>query len=171
MTKSYVISGLGARYRDEALRVPENVEIHFYFTRLKAPQIYKARSILDRLMVELGMFPDWVAVPGELLPAYFCWAHPGPAPISGVFRRSTAELYVPLDGTDAQRPVSLAHLVQEVAGSRIRDGKLTAIHWLVRSADVAGSPAALDLQYPARLRSSGGAEGGDESAHVPLTRF
>jgi hypothetical protein len=170
MTKSYVVSGQGTRYRDEALRVPDHVEIHFYFTRLKAPQIYKARTILDRFMVELGMFPDWVATAGEQLPAYFCWNQPDGKVPSGVYRRSTGELAIPLEGTDPEHPVSLAHLIQEVAGSRQREQKTTAIHWLVRCEDVAGSATGLALQYPRRLRG-GVVTDNAESAQVPLTRF
>ena len=38
--------------------VPANVEIHFYFQCMREPQFYKTRTILDKLMLEVGMFPD-----------------------------------------------------------------------------------------------------------------
>ena len=41
--------------------VPPGVEIHFYFQCMREPQFYKTRTILDKLMLEVGMFPDRVA--------------------------------------------------------------------------------------------------------------
>ncbi|HEX7638319.1 MAG TPA: hypothetical protein VF457_07980, partial [Burkholderiaceae bacterium] len=166
MTKSYVVSGQGARYPDERFRVPPHVEIHFYMSRLKAPSIYKPRTILDKLMVELSLFRDRVTMPGEVIPAYYCWAYPGEAPASGVFRRSTGELSIDLADASSERPVSLRHIVAEVA--RAREQKATVVHWLVRTEDVAGSAAAVQEFTPPRLRGASAARDAEESAHVAL---
>jgi hypothetical protein len=162
MTKSYIVSAQGARFSDDHYTVPEHVEIHFYFTRLSAPQIYKTRTLLDKLMVEIGMFPDWVATAGEVIPAYFCWAYPGETPTSGVFRRSTGQLAIDLAGSTGERPVALEHIVRELSTSR--EQKTTAIHWLARTEETPGTSAGLACQAPQRLRGDNA-----ESTHVPLS--
>jgi hypothetical protein len=101
MTKTYVVSGCGMKFDAAPWPVPANVEIHFYFQCMREPQFYKTRSILDKLMLEVGMFPDRVAVAGEMIPSHFVWAHPGDEPRSGVFRRSTGNLAMELAGTAA----------------------------------------------------------------------
>ena len=168
MTKSYIVSGQGVRYADDRFTIPPFVEIHFYFTRRTVPQIYRARNMLDKLMVEIGMFPDWVATAGEVIPAYFCCAYPDETPTSGVFRRSTGQLAMDLSGTTVDHPVALGHIVRELATSR--EQKTTAIHWLVRTEEASGTSIALECQAPPRLST---ATGGDnaESVHVPLTKF
>jgi hypothetical protein len=168
MTKSYIVSGHGVRYADDRFTVPPFVEIHFYFTRRTAPQIYRARTALDKLMVEIGMFPDYVATAGEVIPAYFCWPYATGTPSSGVFRRSTGQLAMDLSGASAQRPVALGHIVREFAAQR--EQKLTALHWLARTEEAAGTSIDLDCIAPPRLPSNSGGDGA-ESTHVPLTRF
>ena len=168
MTKSYIVSGQGVRYSDDRFTVPPNVEIHFYFTRRTAPQIYKARTTLDKLMVEIGMFPDYVATAGQVIPAHFCWPYATETPTSGVFRRSTGQLALDLAGASALRPVALGHIVRELASQR--EQKLTAIHWLARTEEMAGTSIELECSAPARLPSGGGGENA-ESMHVPLTKF
>ena len=146
MTKSYIVSGQGVRYADDRFTIPPFVEIHFYFTRRTVPQIYRARNMLDKLMVEIGMFPDWVATAGEVIPAYFCCAYPDETPTSGVFRRSTGQLAMDLSGTTVDHPVALGHIVRELATSR--EQKTTAIHWLVRTEEAGGTSVALECQDP-----------------------
>ena len=43
---------------------------------MREPQFYKTRTILDKLMLDVGMFPDRVAMPGDMIPSHFVWAHP-----------------------------------------------------------------------------------------------
>jgi hypothetical protein len=143
--------------------VPPNVEIHFYFQCMREPQFYKTRTILDKLMLEVGMFPDHVALPGEMIPSHFCWAHPGDHPPSGVFRRHTGLLSMDLAGSGPTRPVALSHVVKALSADRGRSA--TAIHWIVREDDEPGDLAGLDCLFPARLRSG---VDGEESHHVPL---
>ena len=145
--------------------VPPGVEIHFYFQCMREPQFYKTRTILDKLMLEVGMFPDRVATSGEMIPSHFCWSHPDER-TSGVFRRSTGNLAMDLEGTDGRRPVALSHVVKTLAGDRARS--MTVIHWIVRDEEGPADLSGLDCLYPPRLRSAG-AEDGDESGHVPLS--
>lgn len=167
MTKSYIVSGQGARFSDDKYIVPADVEIHFYFTRRSAPQIYKTRTALEKLMVEIGMFPDFVATAGEAIPAHYCWAYPEVMPSTGVFRRSTGYLAMDLADATAQRPIALSHIVRELTAGR--EQKMTAIHWLARTEETAGSSSALECLTPPRLPGSGGDS--SESSHVPLTKF
>ena len=145
--------------------VPANVEIHFYFQCMRVPQFYKTRTILDKLMLEVGMFPDRVALPGEMIPSHFCWAHPGEQAPSGVFRRQTGHLAMDLAGSDAAHPVALSHVVKALSEDRGRSA--TAIHWIVREDEATSDLATLDCLFPARLRN-GAVEDGEESHHVPL---
>jgi hypothetical protein len=145
--------------------VPPNVEIHFYFQCMREPQFYKTRTILDKLMLDVGMFPDRVAMPGEMIPSHFCWAHPAQHPPSGVFRRQTGHLAMDLSGSDPSHPVALSHVVKALSADRSRS--TTAIHWIVREDDASIDLASLDCLFPARLRS-GAVEDGEESHHVPL---
>ncbi len=148
--------------------VPANVEIHFYFQCMREPQLYKTRTILDRMMLEVGMFPDRVAGPGEMIPSHFVWMAPDNTPASGVFRRQTGHLAMDLSGTDSQRPVALSHVVKVMTADRPRSS--TVIHWIVRDEDAPGDLSNLDCLYPSRLRN-GGVEDGDESYHVPLAEL
>ena len=151
---------------DAALwRVPANVEIHFYFQCMREPQFYKTRTILDKLMLDVGMFPDRVALPGEMIPSHFVWAHPAEQPPSGAFRRQTGNVAIDLAGTDATRPVALSHIVKTLSADRARSS--TAIHWIVREEEGPEDLAGLDCQYPQRLRNG---IDGDESHHVPLSQ-
>ena len=166
MTKTYVVSGCGMKFDAALWRVPANVEIHFYFQCMREPQFYKTRTILDKLMLDVGMFPDRVALPGEMIPSHFVWAHPAGQPPSGAFRRQTGNLALDLADTDAARPVSLSHIVKALTSGRSRSS--TAIHWIVREEEAPEDLAGLDCQYPPRMRN-GLADDGDESHHVPLS--
>ena len=165
MTKTYVVSGCGVKFDAALWPVPPGVEIHFYFQCMREPQFYKTRTILDKLMLEVGMFPDRVATSGEMIPSHFCWAHPTEQPPSGVFRRQTGNLAMDLAGTDPRRPVALSHVVKTLAADRARSA--TVIHWIVKEEEGPADLTGLDCLYPPRLRS-GGAEDGEESHHVPL---
>jgi hypothetical protein len=167
MTKTYVVSGRGTKFDAALWPVPSGIEIHFYFQCMREPQFYKTRTILDKLMLDVGMFPDRVALAGEMIPSHFVWAHPKEQPPSGVFRRQTGNLAMELEGTDASRPVSLSHIVKTLAADRSRSA--TAIHWIVREEESPEDLAGLDCQYPPRLRNAG-ADDGDESHHVPLSQ-
>jgi hypothetical protein len=157
MTKTYVVSGRGMKFDAAPWPVPRHVEIHFYFRSLRQPQVYKTRTILDQLMLEAGMFPDRVAVGGELIPRHFCWAHPTEHPRSGVFRRSSGQLAMDLAGSDARRPVALNHVVRLLTVGR--EHSHTVIHWLVREEQGQADPAELDCLYPSRLRSQADDDG------------
>jgi hypothetical protein len=166
MTKTYVVSGCGMKFDAALWPVPPGVEIHFYFQCMREPQFYKTRTILDKLMLDVGMFPDRVALPGDMIPSHFVWAHPGEQPPSGVFRRQTGNPAMDLADTDASRPVSLSHVVKTLAADRSRSA--TAIHWIVREEEAPDDLSGLDCQYPPRMRS-GVADDGEESHHVPLS--
>ena len=166
MTKTYVVSGCGMKFDAALWQVPANVEIHFYFQCMRQPQFYKTRTILDRLMLDVGMFPDRVALPGDMIPSHFVWAHPAEQPPSGAFRRQTGTLAMDLADTDAARPVSLNHVVKTLTADRSRS--TTAIHWIVRQELAPEELTDLDCQYPPRLRN-GQVDDGDESVHVPLS--
>jgi hypothetical protein len=165
MTKTYVVSGSGMKFDAALWPVPPNVEIHFYFQCMREPQFYKTRTILDKLMLEVGMFPDRVATPGEMIPSHFCWAHAGDTPRSGVFRRQSGHLAMDLSGSDPKRPVALSHVVKALTAGRAKGN--TVIHWIVREEETEIDPASIDCLYPSRL-SSGAIEDGEESHHVPL---
>jgi len=143
--------------------VPPNIEIHFYFQCMREPQFYKTRTILDKLMLDVGMFPDRVALPGEMIPSHFVWAHATEQPPSGVFRRQTGNLALDLSGTDKSHPVALSHIVKTMAGDR---RGTTAIHWIVREEEGPADLSGLDCLYPTRLRN--GLYDSEESGHVPL---
>jgi hypothetical protein len=164
MTKTYVVSGCGMKFDAARWPVPRNVEIHFYFQSRRRPQFYKTRTILDKLMLEVGMFPDSVAVAGEMIPSHFCWAHPGQHPRSGVFRRHSGRLAMDLAGSDSRRLVAMSHVVRLLTVGR--EHSHTVIHWVVREEKVDADLADLDCLYPSRLRSSGADDG--ESNHAPL---
>lgn len=166
MTKTYVVSGCGMKFDAALWPVPPAVEIHFYFQCMREPQFYKTRTILDKLMLEVGMFPDRVATAGEMIPSHFCWAHPEDQPTSGVFRRQTGQLAMDLAGSDALHPVALSHVVKTLTADRARS--TTVIHWIVKEEETAADPSSLDCLYPPRLRS-GGADDGEESQNVPLS--
>jgi hypothetical protein len=166
MTKTYVVSGRGMKFDAALWPVPPNVEIHFYFQCMREPQFYKTRTVLDKLMLDVGMFPDSVALPGELIPSHFCWAHTGEQPPSGVFRRQSGNLAMEFSDTDATHPVALSHVVRTLAAERSRS--TTVIHWIVREEEGPAHLSALACAYPRRLRSVG-ADDGNESGQVPLS--
>ena len=163
MTKTYVVSGSGMKFDAALWPVPPNIEIHFYFQCMREPQLYKTRTILDKLMLDVGMFPDRVALPGEMIPSHFVWAHATEQPPSGVFRRQTGNLALDLSGTDRMHPVALSHIVKTMAGDR---RGTTAIHWIVREEEGPADLSGLDCLYPTRLRN--GVYDSEESGHVPL---
>jgi hypothetical protein len=142
MTKTYVVSGCGMKFDAALWPVPPAVEIHFYFQCMREPQFYKTRTILDKLMLEVGMFPDRVATAGEMIPSHFCWAHPEEQPTSGVFRRQTGQLAMDLAGSDALHPVALSHVVKTLTADRARS--TTVIHWIVKEEETAADPSSLD---------------------------
>jgi hypothetical protein len=144
--------------------VPPGVEIHFYFQCMREPQFYKTRTILDKLILDVGMFPDRVAMPGDMIPSHFVWAHAAQQPPSGVFRRSTGNLAMDLGDTDSTRPVALSHIVKTLAAARSRS--TTSIHWIVRDEEGPADLSGLTCQYPDRTRIAAGDE---ESNLVPLT--
>gem|GEM_PF-880642 len=164
MTKTYVVSGCGMKFDAALWPVPPGVEIHFYFQCMREPQFYKTRTILDKLMLDVGMFPDRVATTGEMIPSHFVWAHATEQPPSGVFRRQTGNLAMDLSGSDATHPVALSHVVKTLAAERSRS--TTIIHWIVREDESPADPASLDCLYPTRLRN--GVYDSEESAQVPL---
>ena len=166
MSKTYVVSGCGMKFDAALWPVPAGVEIHFYFQCMREPQLYKTRTILDKLMLEVGMFPDRVAVAGDMIPSHFVWAHAGEQPASGVFRRQSGQLAMDLADTDASRPVALSHVVKTLSADRSRS--TTAIHWIVRESEELADLSGLDCQYPPRLRA-GVADDGDESREMPLS--
>jgi hypothetical protein len=145
--------------------VPAGVEIHFYFQCMREPQLYKTRTILDKLMLDVGMFPDRVAVAGDMIPSHFVWAHAGEQPASGVFRRQSGQVAIDLADTDASRPVALSHIVKTLSADRSRS--TTAIHWIVRESEELAELSGLDCQYPPRLRAV--SDDGDESREMPLS--
>src|ERR1700761_3691279 len=155
MTKTYVVSGCGMKFDAALWPVPPGVEIHFYFQCMREPQFYKTRTILDKLMLEVGMFPGRGATSGARIPSPFCWAHPDET-TSGVFRRSSGGLAIDLEGTDAQRPVALSHIVKTLAGAGARS--TTVIHWIVKEEEGPADLSGLDCLYPPRLRSADGEE-------------
>jgi hypothetical protein len=165
MTKTYVVSGRGTKVESALWTVPANVEVHFYFPCMRKPQFYKTRSVLDELILAVGMFPDRVAVAGDRIPAHFVWAHAGDHPPSGVFRRQSGHLAIDLQGSTAQRPVALDHIVDELAGRRTR--RATALHWIVRDQETPADAPLPDCMFPPRLRSAS-ADDVNESHHVPL---
>lgn len=167
MTKSYIVSGQGARFTDESYRVPPWVEIHFYFTRRKAPQIYKTRTVLEKFMVELGMFPDWVATAGEVVPVHLCWADPAQAAPSGVFRRRSGELSMDFAGSSPSLQVGLDYVVREL--SREREQKMTCFHWMVRSEEATGHSSTRMRLAPRRLHAGMGED--VESQHAALAKL
>ncbi len=164
MTKTYVVSGRGTKLDDAPWTVPANVEIHFYFPCMRKPQFYKTRSILEELILDVGMFPDLVAVAGEVIPSHFCWSHPGDQPASGVFRRQTGLLALDLSGSSPSAPVALSHVVRELTAER--SSRATAIHWIVRAEEVAADFSGANCLLPTRLR--GLVEDRPESHHMPL---
>jgi hypothetical protein len=166
MTKTYVASGCGMKVDAAPWLVPPNVEIHFYFQCMREPQFYKTRTILDKLMLEVGMFPDRVALPGEIIPSHFCWSHPGEQAPSGVFRRQTGHLAMGFAGSDPSHPVALSHVVKTLTADRSRS--TTVIHWIVREQEGPEDLAGLSCVYPPRLRS-GAVDDGDESSQIPLS--
>jgi hypothetical protein len=166
MTKTYVVSGRGMKLDAALWPVPPGIEIHFYFQCMREPQFYKTRSILDKLMLDVGMFPDRVAMPGDMIPSHFVWAHATEQPPSGVFRRQTGNLAMDLADTEDSRPVALSHIVKSLGTDRGRSS--TAIHWIVREEEGVADPSTLDCQYPPRLRN-GVADDGDESREMPLS--
>ena len=168
MTKTYVVSGRGTKFDTALWTVPADVEIHFYFPCMRKPQFYKTRSILEELILDVGMFPDAVAVAGDLIPSHFCWVHPDAQPASGVFRRHTGHLAIDLAGSGASRPVPLSHIVRELSCERSK--RATAIHWIVRGEEAGTDLASLECLFPARVRSAL-VEDRPESHQVPLDYY
>ena len=162
MTKSYVVTGMGCRRREEPFVVPEGVQIIFYRVRPGPPRLSAVRTPLDELMVAAKLFSATAASPGEFVPAAFCWARSAEIPPSGVYRRSTGAQVMDLSNTSAYEPVALSHVVRELAMNR--EGRPTIIHWLVQPADAAPVRRSWRLQQPPRLFNGDS----EESGHAPF---
>ena len=162
MTKTYLVTGVGCRRREEPLVVPEGVQIIFYRTRPSPPRISGVRTPLDELKVAVKLLSAKAAGPGESVPAGFCWTRSVDVPPSGVYRHSTGARVMELAETSAHRPVALSHIVRELALNR--GGRPTIIHWLVQPADPAPVRRSWQLQCPPRLFSGDS----EESGHAPL---
>ena len=158
MTKSYLVTGVGCRRREETFVVPEGVQIIFYRTRPRPPRLSGVRTPLDELAVAVKLLSAKAAGPGESVPAAFCWERGIEEPPSGVHRRSTGARVMELSDTSALRPVALAHIVRQLAMHR--QGRSTVIHWLVEPADVEPAPQHWQLQRPRRLFHGDGQESG-----------
>ena len=162
MTKTYLVTGVGCRRREEPFVVPEGVQIIFYRTRPSAPRIAGVRTPLDELKAAVKLLSATAAGPGESVAAGFCWARSGEVPPSGVYRHSTGAQVMELSDTSALAPVALSHIVRELA--RHRGGRPTIFHWLVQPADAAPVRRNWQLQHPPRLFNGDSAESG----HAPL---
>ncbi len=162
MTKTYLVTGVGCRRREEPFVVPEGVQIIFYRTRPGTSLLPGVRTALDELRAAIKLLSATAAGPGESVAAGFCWARRGEMPPSGVFRHSTGARVMELSDTSALAPVALSHIVRELA--RHRGGRPTIFHWLVQPADPAPVRRNWQLQHPPRLFNGDGAESG----HAPL---
>jgi hypothetical protein len=162
MTKTYLVTGVGCRRREETFVVPEGVQIIFYRTRPRPPRIAVVRSPADELAVALKLLPAKAAGPGDFVSAAYCWQRSPGGPPSGVYRRSGGARMLELSNTSPRRPVSLSHIVRELTGDR--GGRPTVFHWLVDPADPAPGRPHWQLQHPSLVMPGDG----DESAHVPL---
>ena len=162
MTKTYLVTGVGCRRREESLVVPEGVQIIFYQTRARTPRLAGVRTPVDELMVATKLLTARAAGPGETIPAGFCWERDAESPPSGVFRRGTGAQVMDLSNTGPRQPVALDHIVRQLAMHR--DGKPTVLHWLVEPADPAPARQGWQLQHPPRLFKGDA----DESGHTPL---
>jgi hypothetical protein len=162
MTKTYLVTGAGCRRREETLVVPEGVQIIFYQMRPRPPRVTGVRTPLDELMVATRLLSARATGPGETIQSAFCWERSAEAPPSGVHRRGTGALVMDLSDTSMRRPVSLGHIVRELAAHR--QGRPTVIHWLVQPADAAPARPDWQLQRPPRLFQGDGSESG----HTPL---
>ncbi len=162
MTKSYLVTGVGCRRREEMFVVPEGVQIIFYQMRSPPPRISGVRTPLDEWRVAVKLLSAKAAGPGESVPAAFCWERGAAVPPSGVHRRSTGAQVMDLSNTSALRPVALGHIVRELALHRA--GRPTVIHWLVEPAEAGPVRQNWRLQRPPRLFNGDG----EESGHAPL---
>jgi len=162
MTKTYLVTGAGCRRREETLVVPEGVQIIFYQARPRPRGLSVVRTPNDELMIATKLLTARAAGPGETIPSAFCWERDGKFPPSGVHRRSTGLRVMDLSDTSARQPVSLEHIVRQLALHR--DGRPTIVHWLVESAEPHPVRKLWQLQHPRRLFKGDG----DESGHAPL---
>ncbi len=162
MTKSYLVTGVGCRRREEMFVVPEGVQIIFYQTRSPAPRISGVRTPLDEWRVAVKLLSARAAGPGESVPAAFCWERSAAFPPSGVHRRSTGAQVMDLSDTSALKPVALGHIVRELTLHRA--GRPTVIHWLVEPAEPGPVRQNWRLQRPPRLFNGDG----QESGHAPF---
>ena len=158
MTKTYLVTGVGCRRREEPFVVPEGVQIIFYRMRPSPPRISGVRTPLDELKVAVKLLSAKAAGPGESVPAGFCWARGAEVPPSGVFRHSTGARVMELSDTSALQPVALSHIVRELTMNR--GGRPTIIHWLVQPADPAPVRRSWQLQRPPRLFNCDSEESG-----------
>ena len=162
MTKSYIVTGVGCKRREESFVVPEGVQIIFYRTRARPPRIAAVQTPLDELMIAVKLLSAKAAGPGETVSAAYCWERDVESPPSGVYRRSTGAQVMELSNTSARQPVALGHIARELAMHR--EGRPTIIHWLVEPADADPARQEWRLQHPPRLVHGDG----NESAHAPF---
>lgn len=162
MTKTYLVTGVGCRRREETFVVPEGVQIIFYRTRSGLPRISRVQTPIDELTVAVKLLSAKAAGPGETVAAAFCWERSIELPPSGVYRRGTGAQVMELSNTSPRRPVALSHIVRELAMHR--EGRPTVIHWLVEPADAQPLRQNWQLQRPPRLFHGDS----NESGHAPL---
>lgn len=149
MTKNYIVSGHGGCFKGEQYTVPLDVEIHFYCAVNRVLGNNSGYTVLDKLLLNVDVYTAWIATGGQFIPNYSCWAYPGIAPASGVFRRKSGEMVMSLAGTSGTKPVSLRHIVATLAQGR--DGKKTIVHWLACTTESTGSSANVTYQFPGRV--------------------
>ena len=151
MTKNYIVSGHGGCFKGEQWWVPDGVQVHFYCMKDRVLGDNKGYTILDKLLLNVDVYTAWVAGPGKAISAYSCWAYPGIAPASGVFRRKSGQLVMSLAGTSGKKPVALGHIAHVLSKERAEAGKWTIIHWLACTTESTGSSANVEYQTPGRL--------------------
>ena len=162
MTKTYLVTGVGCKRREETFVVPEGVQIIFYQSRARSPRLPGVRTPLDELMVALKLLPARAAGPGDCVTAAFCWQRGVDVPPSGVYRRGTGARVMELFDTSPRRPVALDYIARELSSNR--GGRPTVIHWLVEPGEAEPVRKNWRLQRPPRLQAGDG----QESGQVPL---
>jgi hypothetical protein len=165
MTKTYLVTGVGCRRREETLVVPEGVQIVFYRMRSSPVRTPGVRTPRDELMIAARLLPARAAGPGECVQAAFCWQRGVEVPPSGVHRHSTGARVMDLFDTSPRRPVALDYIVRELTANR--QGRTTVIHWLVEPGEPAPVRQHWRLQRPPRLHNGDAAESG----HAPLAEL
>jgi hypothetical protein len=149
MTKNYIVSGHGGCFKGEQYWVPHGVEVHFYCPKDRVLHNDKGYTVLDKLLLGVDVYFAWKATATTPIPAYSCWAYPGIAPASGVFRRKSSTMVMSFAGTSGTKPVALGHIIHQLSKDRV--DKMTIIHWLACTTESTGSSANVEYQTPDRL--------------------